>query len=392
MRTTARARTAVASLIAGALMAVTVGCGSPPQPGFYQPPASLSGRPGDVIATVATNFGLNGDVTSTAIKYRSTSATGKANYIVGTLLVPKAAWTGGGPRPIVSFAPGTQGTGDSCAASTTMPNSTFYQQATVQSLLGKGWAVAVTDYEGLGTPGDHTYVVKDAEAHALLDIVRAAQRMPGSGIASNAPVAFWGYSQGGQAAAAAAEAEASYAPELNVVGTAAGGVPSDLTALAEYLDGDGNLFFTFLALAALGINAAYPELHLESYLNDAGRQLLDQGRQACLIDGLLLASGHHIGDYTTTNPLDQPDWQARIAQQTLGNVAPAAPVYLYHGNVDEIIPFTQGTRLRDAWCARGARVQFHEEATDHVLGVLVDASAWLDARFKGQALTPTCNA
>jgi pimeloyl-ACP methyl ester carboxylesterase len=390
MSTTARARTALLGLVA--LVAVTVSCGSPPQPGFYQPPANLSGRPGDVIATVETNFGLNGDVRSTAIKYRSTSATGKANYVTGTLLVPKAAWTGGGPRPLVSFAPGTQGVGDSCAASTTMTNSTFYQQATVQSLLGKGWAVAVTDYEGIGTPGDHTYVVKDAEAHALLDIVRAAQRLSGSGIAANAPVAFWGYSQGGQAAAAAAEAEATYAPELNVVGTAAGGVPSNLASLGEYLDGPGNFWFTFLALAALGLNAAYPELHLESYLNDAGRQLLDQGRQSCLIDGLLLASGHHISDYTTTDPLAQPDWQARLAQQDLGNVAPAAPVLLYHGNTDEIIPFEQGTRLRDAWCARGARVQFSEEATDHIFGVLIDQSAWLDARFKGQPFTPTCNA
>jgi hypothetical protein len=392
MRRTARARVAGLGLGLVALVVTAVGCGTPPPPDFYQPPASLTGRPGDVIATFATNFGLNGDVTSTAIKYRSTSATGQRNYVIGTLLVPKAPWTGGGPRPIVSFAPGTQGVGDTCAASLTVPNSTFYQQATLQALLGRGWAVAVSDYEKLGTPGDHTYVVKDAEGHALLDIVRAAQRLPGSGVAANAPVAFWGYSQGGQAAAAAAELESSYAPELNVVGTAAGGVPSDLGALAEYLDGPGNLFFSFLALAALGLNSAYPELNLESYLNDTGRQLLEQGRNACLIDGLPLAAGRHISELTTRNPLVEPQWQARIAEQRLGDVAPAAPVLLYHGTLDEIIPFAQGTRLRDAWCAGGTRVEWQEHAVDHILGVLIDASAWLDARFKGQPLTPTCNA
>jgi pimeloyl-ACP methyl ester carboxylesterase len=391
MRRAARTRVAGLVLAVVALVVTAVGCGTPPPPDFYQPPPSLTGRPGDVIATVATNFGLNGDVTSTAIKYRSTSATGRPNSIVGTLLVPKAAWSGGGSRPIVSFAPGTQGVGDSCAASKTVPSSTFYQQSTLQALLGRGWAVAVSDYEGLGTPGDHTYVIKDAEGHALLDIVRAAQRLPNSGVAASAPVAFWGYSQGGQAAAAAAELESTYAPELNVVGTAAGGVPSDLGPLAEYLDGPGNLFFSFLAFAAIGLDAAYPELNLESYLNDTGRQLLEQGRSTCLIDGLPLAAGRHISDLTTRNPLVEPQWQARIAEQRLGDVAPAAPVLLYHGSLDEIIPFAQGTRLRDAWCAGGGRVEWQEHFTDHVLGVLIDAAAWLDARFKRQAFTPTCN-
>ena len=143
------------------------------------------------------------------------------------------------------------------------------ESAAIQALLDKGWAVAVTDYQGMGTPGDHTYVIKDAEAHAVLDIVRAA-RLPGSGIAANAPVALMGYSQGGQASAAAAELESTYAPELNVVGTA-GGVPTDLMNVATYLNGPGSFYFSFLAFAAVGLNAAYPELNLESYLNDAGR-------------------------------------------------------------------------------------------------------------------------
>src|SRR4030095_15388970 len=93
-----------------------------------------------------------------------------------------------------------------------MANSLFYEAANVQALLDKGWAVAVTDYEKIGKPGDHTYVIKDAEAHAVLDLIRASQRLPGSGIAGNAPVGIWGYSQGGQAAAAAAGQGSTSAP------------------------------------------------------------------------------------------------------------------------------------------------------------------------------------
>ncbi|HEY8545380.1 MAG TPA: lipase family protein [Acidimicrobiales bacterium] len=387
MRTIPRALAAAVTVAALAVGATA--CAPPPT--FYEPPPDLGGRPGDVLASVPTNFGANGNVTATALKYRSTNARGEPNYVTGTLLVPKVPWTGGGPRPLVSFAPGTQGIGDDCAASTSMPNGLFYQQAGVQALLDKGWAVAVTDYEGIGTPGDHTYVIKDAEAHALLDIVRAAQRLPGSGVAADAPVAFMGYSQGGQAAAAAAEREATYAPELNVVGTAAGGVPSDLGPLAEHLNGPGNLWFTFLAFAALGLDTAYPELDLEAYLNETGRQLLEQGRDVCLIDGLPLGLGRRIEDLTTTNPLTRPEWQARIAEQRLGEVAPAAPVLLYHGVDDQIIPFSQGTRLRDDWCALGARVEWQQHATDHIFGVFIDPIPWIEARFQGRPFTPTCN-
>jgi hypothetical protein len=372
----------------------TVACEPPPD--FYNPPASLPARPGDVITTVETNFGINPGVKSTAIKYRSTTAAGQATYMTGTLLVPNAAWTGTGPRPVVGFAPGTQGLGDNCAASKSMANSLFYEAANVQALLDKGWAVAVVDYEKLGTPGDHTYVVKNAEGHALLDLVRAAQRLPGSGVAANAPVGFWGYSQGGQAAAAAAELEATYAPELNVRGVAAGGVPADLSVVATHLDGAGNLFFTFLAAAAVGLNSAYPELNLDSYLNQAGRDLLAAGRNACLVDGLFLGAGKHIADVTTTNPLATPQWQARINQQKLGSVGPQVPVFAYHGVLDEIIPYGQAAALRDAWCARGTKVQWVDYFfADHLLGVFSgsgDVTNWLNARFTNQPLTPTCNA
>lgn len=64
---------------------------------------------------------------------------------------------------------------------------------------------------------------------------------------------------------------------------------------------------------------------------------------------------------------------------------------LHHGTTDQIIPFSQGTRLRDAWCAGGARVERQEHQTDHIFGVLVDVAPWLDARFEGQPFSPTCN-
>jgi hypothetical protein len=386
-------RAVSAALMALVVVALTAASCSPPPPDFYVTPAAPTGAPGTVIKTAATSFGGSDAFRAVAVQYRSTSATGQANAVTGTVVVPVAAWTGTGPRPIVSFAVGTQGLGDTCAPSKAIPGGTLYEQGAIQALLDRGWAVAITDYEKLGTAGDHTYIAAAAEAHAVLDIVRAATKL-NLGLSASAPVGVTGYSQGGQAAAKAAEIESTYAPELNVKGVAAGGVPSDLARLIPTLN--GSVFFTLLGYAAIGLNSAYPELNLESYLNDTGRQLITTARSSCVADGILQGGFQSIENLTTSNPLNVPAWQARIAEQKLGNTAPQVPVFQYHGDLDEIIPFDQGTSLRDAWCARGARVQFSELVlNEHAIGVFAGqgpATQFLADRFANVPFQPTCNA
>ena len=390
-----RARRAVASLI-GAVCLVLAVTSCRPKPDFYVPPDTLPATPGQVVRSMKVLFDKAYPFHGAAVMYGSTTATGQRNVVTGSVYVPKTAWPGPGSRPIVSFAPGTQGLGDRCAPTQTLPIGSNYEQATIEGLLDRGWAVAITDYEGLGPPGDHTYIVKDAEAHAMLDVVRAAQRLPDAaawGIGAASPVALWGYSQGGQAAAAAAEIETTYAPELDVRAVVAGGVPADPAGMIEHLDGAGNSFFAFLAFAAVGLNAAYPELDLESYLNDEGTELFAGNRGVCLIDGITLGMGRHIADLTTSNPLDTPAWQARIGQQRLGTTTPAAPVFLFHGSTDQIIPVEQGRALRDAWCTAGAHVVYGEYPVDHLGGInvgLLDGVGFVAARFASEALPAAC--
>ncbi|MCW1007247.1 lipase family protein, partial [Streptococcus anginosus] len=75
------------------------------------------------------------------------------------------------------------------------------------------------------------------QAHAVLDAVRAAAQVSGSGVTSTAPVALAGYSQGGGAAAAAAELASDYAPELDLKGAYVGAPPADLVQVADRIDG-----------------------------------------------------------------------------------------------------------------------------------------------------------
>ncbi|GAA0268885.1 lipase family protein [Streptomyces polychromogenes] len=356
--------------------------------------APAAARPGDVVASAPSAFHpLPGQPTGTRawkIHYRSTTADGAPNVVSGTVIVPQDGRTG--PRPLITYAVGTVGLGDSCAPSDNLPYGTSGEANLIQQLTQRGWAVVVTDYEGLGTPGLHTYTVGPSAGHAVLDAARAAIRLPEAGLGADTPVGIMGYSQGGQASGWAAELQGSYAPELKVKGTATGGVPADLMKVAAFNDGSYGSGLIFMAAA--GQDAAFPELKLDSYLNPAGRALVGGMKEGCVAIDAIAGSFKRISDLTTRDPLAQPDWQARLGQSRLGRTAPAAPVLQYHAVGDELIPYAVGRQLRADWCARGADLQFDTILLgEHVSGVITHAPAaanWLADRFAGRATHPDC--
>ena len=52
-----------------------------------------------------------------------------------------------------------------------------YAYPLLQRWLKAGYAVVRTDYEGLGTPGAHPYLIGASEGRAMLDMVRAARKL-----------------------------------------------------------------------------------------------------------------------------------------------------------------------------------------------------------------------
>lgn len=398
-------RTLVAVVAAVGALSLTA-C-DPPAPGddpFYTPPSPLpSAAAGDVLRSRDSVFTLDPvnktpvpGVSSTQILYRSTNALGQANAVSGTVLVPDTPWLGLGSRPLVTLGVGTRGVGDDCAPSYTLANGADYEGLFIKGLLDQGWAVVVSDYEGLGTPGGHTYVVGQSEGRALLDAARAAQRLPGSGLSSSTPVGIMGYSQGGGAAGWAAELESTYAPELNVKGTVAGGVPGDLTEVAEF--GEGTPFIAFTLMAALGLDAAYPELDLEDYLNERGQELIAEADDLCLVSvegitTLFSTAFTTRSDFTHTDPLATPAWKARLAENKLGSRKPSAPVYQFHGGIDEIVPYAPARQLRRQWCNQGATVTWATLPGEHLLAMIEGyptAVTWLQARFAGLPTFGNC--
>lgn len=381
----------LAVVSAAALGSAGAGAAAGAQDSFYLPPSPLpAGKPGDLIRAEpmeAYTFGRVNRLPARAwrVLYRSTAATGQAIAVSGTVLVPEAPYTGTGPRPIVGYSVGTRGIADRCAPSRTLAQGGEPEAKDLGALLARGWAVALTDWQGLGTPGDHTYVVGRAEGQAVLDAIRAARRLPPAGLPAGGPLGLMGYSQGGHSTAWAAQLQPSYAPELKLAGAAAGAVPADLVKVAANLD--GSYAAGLLLYAAIGMNAAYPELALDRYLNDAGRRAVAEMRDDCLFDGRLVNySFRRMREYTTADVPSLPAWAARLRENGPGATAPAAPTLLYRGQRDELIPPAVVDGLAARWCSLGANVRVQTvPGVDHSLtGQSLGSSAaiaWLADRF-----------
>ncbi|WP_204163407.1 lipase family protein [Nocardioides gilvus] len=389
---------AVAMTVAGA---VAPAAAESPRPAFYEAPASLPSANGELIRSEKLNFLLDPlkvhtvAYDATRVLYKTTNRTGKSIAVSGSVIVPKTKWVGPGTRPVIGYAVGTQGIGDSCAPSRMFSEGFEYESLFMAGMLARGYAIAMTDYEGLGTAGMHTYMDRVSQGRAVLDIVRTAQRMPSTGLNAKSPVAFVGYSQGGAGAASAAELAGSYAPELKVKGTVASAVPADLRALPEAIDGSLYSLFTWFAIA--GLTASY-DIDMDPYLNAAGKEMYSEIEEACVFD-LLKSAFTNSEDYTTdgaglTELITREPFKQMIADQRIGRTKPNAPVLVTHSLLDDVVPHRVGKQLATDWCNKGGNVRLSTNATPlHVGGMLNHATeiyAFLGARFAGLPAASSC--
>ncbi|GAA3053717.1 lipase [Actinokineospora globicatena] len=334
------------------------------------------------------------DGTVTRIMYRSSDRTGAAIAVTGVVITPRAAWTGRGERPVIGYAAGTQGLGDQCAPSRQLAAGMEYEGPFVAGMLARGWAVALTDYQGLGTPGVHTYMSRVVQGTAVLDSIRAARGLPE--LPDRGPVAVVGYSQGGGAAASAAELAAWYAPELDLRGVSAGAVPADLADVGKALD--GGLYAAFVGYAVAGLEASYG-IDAGAYLNDKGKRFLADVKGQCLFESIPRYAFAKTAGFTRDGrPIDrllaEEPFRSIVAEQLLGQRKPAVPVLVTHSLLDDVIPYATGQALVRRWCGLGANVRFSTNlAPTHVGGAVAAypaAYAFLEARFAGLAQRSTC--
>ena len=206
---------------------------------FYTPPSKLPGsKHGDAIwaRKLTGTAKLKSAKSHRLLLYRSTGTDGKAIAVSGSVALPK----GKKPKkgwPVITYGHGTTGIADACAPSRDSKSSPAhayidYAYPLLNRWLKAGFAVVQTDYQGLGTPGNHEFLNGREEGRAMLDVVRAARKVDGS---LGKRYAIAGHSQGGHAALWASSLASSWAPELKLRGTVAFAPASHLGEQADLL-------------------------------------------------------------------------------------------------------------------------------------------------------------
>jgi Secretory lipase len=361
---------------------------------FYVPPSPLpAGKPGDIIRAERMDFSraITKPPTGTVgwrVMYLSTSALGDRIAVTGTVLVRpnQAPAQGIANRPIVSYGNETQGLADNCAVSRLMIYGHTGELALIEPLIRAGYAVVSTDYEGLGTPAVHTLGVTISAAHAMLDMIRAARNLSEAKLPKAGPLGLFGYSQGGGGGLGAGELASSYAPDLKITAAALGGAPIDLAVVAKNIDGGPAAAMKFLAMT--GVDAAYPELRLyDEFLNPLGKALRPAVYGSC-IEIIPALAFQWYGNYVVKDPLRDPRWQARMAQNRLGQQRIPFPTYYFHAMLDEVMPYSMATALRNRYCAKGTRLRFAPlVGFEHISAGpqwMPQAAKWLAARLEGR--------
>jgi acetyl esterase/lipase len=157
------------------------------------------------------------------IRYLTTDDRARPVAVTGMVAAP--AGTSRTPRRVIAWAHGTSGVVESCALST---NPQFFDVTPALAAVPKGYVVVAPDYPGLGSPGPHPYLVGTATGRSVLDAVKAARQIAGAHAGNS--FAVWGESQGGHAALWTGQLARDDAPDLRLVGVAAGAPATDLAA------------------------------------------------------------------------------------------------------------------------------------------------------------------
>lgn len=367
---------------------------------FYAAPANLASlADGAIIRSRPIDakisfIGIDVPLTAWQVAYRTRDAHRVPITNVTTVVVPKATYTGAArQRPLVSYQAAEDSTGSQCAPSYSLrtgSNLLTGQEQSIMALgLQRGFVLAIPDHEG----PDSAFMAGPQSAHVVLDGIRAALQFTPAGLNRRTPVGLWGYSGGGHATAWAAEQQRTYAPELTVAGVAFGGAPPNMVTTVKLLDGQA--FASFMFGAIVGIRNAYPEWNVDRYLTAQGHADLARATNACIADFGLALAFHSLRAATTVpNALELPDTIRVVDTVDLGQATPVAPVFDYFSRIDQAIPTADSTALIARYCAAGAKVVGHSEASaEHVVLAFRGAPLALDflaARFDGRPLTGTC--
>jgi hypothetical protein len=380
----------------------------PPEDPFYRYEGSVplgEIAPGTVLKhrTTRLSFGAGNQtpISADQLLYRTTGQRGEPTVTVTTVLEPATAAL----RPtIVEYLSFYDGLGSQCSPSFTLaggdPGDAAVERQAQQEALLVSWYLAhgnivtVPDFEGTGL---HWMAGRES-GHGALDAIRATESY--LGIGSDTPVGLSGYSGGSVAANWANELAPIYAPELNIVGVAEGGIPVNYFNHFAYIEGT-DVYSAAIPGELIGLSRAYG-VDLTDYLTPYGKEVVEQESEACIVSMF----GRFPG--LTVENIMLPDYRdlaraepfaTMLRDQTMGTIGsrPMAPILMAVGNADGTgdgaMVAADVRALASQYCEQGVPVLYQEyEGADHLAAAALfepQTGPYLQARLSG--LPPVSN-
>lgn len=399
---------------------------------FYQEVSKIKpeGRLGEIVKKEKITTPVQG-AEAWRIAYISSDIDNRLTIATALVVAPAST---GADRKVVAWGHGTTGTaqnnGPSQQENPAVPlneyfliggnASTDYGLPALESFIRSGYVVVGTDYQGLGGGGRHQYSVALTNGRDIINSVRAISS-EGIGGAGKTAVAI-GWSQGGGAVLSMAS-DQDY---LEQKGTASDEVlfkgfvalaPDDLAvvigdqpldqAAAERIMKDlmgqfsKNLAdFTHYIMALWGTQAAFPDqLSLTDVFTEEGARVFDEilsnkGVHAAS-DTIRFNFGDHFSSLLKSPAVNTIAWANALKKGSVPPLRPVAPVVIYFGTHDVVVPPEMGKLYQEQMCRQGAlveRVQLPGEQSHFTTPGAAEEMyvKWIADRFEGKPILNAC--
>ncbi|HVT63716.1 MAG TPA: lipase family protein [Mycobacteriales bacterium] len=401
-----------ASAVAGGLLAQSTSAATivlPTHDAFYKytgdrPLAAIS--PGTILNSRAVTMALPNLTTpirAEQLLFRTRDEVGDPSVEVTTVVVPLVTPPA---THLVAYLSFYDALGPQCdpsytlrggwAGNTSNENQAKEEDALVVSNLAQGFIVTVPDFEGT----DEHWAAGHEAGYGTLDAVRATETYLQLSPATK--VGMYGYSGGSIAADWAAELAPRYAPALNIVGVAMGGIPVDLAHNLAYVNGSKG-WSGVVPAVMVSLTRAF-HLDLAKYGSAYGAKIFDQVRRQCIGSFLGAYPGLRVQKLVKHRYRDilQVPVFKRIANRLIMGSVPGRPntsFFMAVGNADGVGDGVMVARdvqaLAHEYCHQGDPVELHVYKgavhTEAALHFESPAVAFLVARFAGVTATGNCS-
>jgi pimeloyl-ACP methyl ester carboxylesterase len=278
----------------------------------------------------------------------------------------------------------------------------------VGQLLQAGFAVTLSDYQGLGNPDQsndsrkrdtyHPYLDSSTAGYNLIDSVRAARALMATShtAASDNWFAF-GIGQGGQAAWAANELAANQGKGMTLLGAVAISPVADMDGLADLAEaGTLNTQQTLDLQAFLaGVHNSYSDFNLDDYRSGIVQQKWDallacQG--SALDERAAIASQITPDDLKPHSPEAAATLRGFLQKTSLPQGPTQAPMMVVYGGQDPLMPPDWTAAAISQACKMGDIIHIQRMPADAPSDQFDMAAAvdWMNQRVSGAPAPNDC--